>query len=122
MSYGIDVGNTLIISGNGSMCHHFTVNLTSDPNVVGITFQVHTQSRNVTLSTSLSLPYANTTNGTHVGLVLFRSGGKQWAEFYAMFEWGPTNETTRALVAAVPVQMYGAFISNEWLWGGGMVP
>ena len=103
----VDVGNTLVMSHNGSHCHHFKVNLTSDPSVVGVTFQIHTQSRNVVLTTSLSLPYDNTTNGTHVGLVQFRSGGQQWAEFYATFEQGATNKMARALIAAVPIRKYG---------------
>ena len=114
VSHVVNVSSTLIVAHNGSQCHHFRVYFTNDSDVVGVSFQVHTQSRKVTLTTSLSLPYDNTTNGTHVGLVQFRSREQQWAEFYAMFERGPTNGTARALVAAMPIRMYGVCGDSRW--------
>ena len=114
MSRVVNVSSTLIVAHNGSQCHLFRVYFSSDSDVVGVSFQVHTQSRKVTLTTSFPLPYDNTTNGTHVGLVQFRRGEQQWAEFYAMFERGPTNGTARALVAAMPIRMYGVCQDGRW--------
>ena len=89
----------------------------SAPVMVGVTFQIHTQSREVTLSTSLSLPHETTTNGTHVGLVQYRSSEQNQTEFYATFKHGPTNGTVRALIAAMPIYMNGEYSSS--IWGGG---
>ena len=91
---------------------------TVSPIVVGVTFQVHTQSWDVTLSTSLSLPHETTTNGTHVGLVQFRSSEQNQTEFYATFKRGLTNGTVRALIAAVPIYMNGKCSGSLWGRGG----
>ena len=112
VTYSIDIGNTLLMSHNGSQSHHFKVNyhLDSVPVVVGVTFQIHTQSRDG--------PYETTTNGTHVGLVQFRSSEQNQTEFYATFKRGPTNGTVRALIAAVPIYMNGECSGSIWGVGG----
>ena len=97
VSCGKDVGNTLNDPNSGSQCH-FTVAATYAP-LVGVTFQVHTQSRNVILSTSLPLTIMNTTTGPHVGMVVYYCT--------AVFERGRTNETTRAGGPAIPNRAYG---------------